>query len=292
MKPILVHCHIYYADLWPELRSCLLNMQAYPFQLFVTMVQELPEIGNDIRQTFSQAQIEIIENRGYDVAPFIHLLNSINPDDYSYVVKLHTKRNLPTGALVNYFDVSGAKWRNYALSFVTSPDKFQQCVRAFENNAKLGMITNYHLIMQDEQYDKTAQTRVFKLLEQLEYTSSHYKWVAGTMFMTRACILKPLQRFYWTNEDFATPDQKHSTQLAHVIERLLGCLCVNQGYEIDDIFASSKEKKQAYSRIRMQLRRLAQFLYRKKASHNGTLKINICKIPVCRKKLHQITQKD
>ncbi len=94
IKPIFVHCHIYYPELWPELKTCIQNIHPYPFELFVTMVENHQRIINDILSSFPNAHIEIVENRGYDIGPFVYTLNKIVLDNYSYIIKLHTKRNI------------------------------------------------------------------------------------------------------------------------------------------------------------------------------------------------------
>lgn len=40
MKPILVHIHVYYTELWKELESCLHNLVAYPCEIYVTYVKD------------------------------------------------------------------------------------------------------------------------------------------------------------------------------------------------------------------------------------------------------------
>ena len=39
MKPILTVVHIYYPELWPELKKCLTNITA-PYDLYVTTVEK------------------------------------------------------------------------------------------------------------------------------------------------------------------------------------------------------------------------------------------------------------
>lgn len=95
MKPILIHCHIYYPKLWKEFKECILNISAlYRYKLFVTMVEKNSDIEDDIMKNFPNNKIEIVDNRGYDIGPFIHVLNQVNLDEYSYIIKLHTKRNV------------------------------------------------------------------------------------------------------------------------------------------------------------------------------------------------------
>lgn len=94
-KPILVHVHIYYPEMWYELRQCIQNIVPHSFDLYVTMVEEHQDIITDIKDSFPSAKIKVVENRGYDIYPFIKILNNLDMDDYSYVIHLHTKRDMP-----------------------------------------------------------------------------------------------------------------------------------------------------------------------------------------------------
>lgn len=282
MKPILVHLHIYYPHLYKELREYVSNISPHKFDLFVTMVEEHSDIISDIKATFSNAKIEIVENRGYDVGPFIRVLNQVNLDDYSYVVKLHTKRDMAKGSLLHYFDVSGSKWRNYALDFISTANKFKYCIQEFEKNNNLGMVSNYHLIFNKELYDKNAKKEVIQLLNKLGYQDTAYGFVAGTMFVVRAKLLNPLLRLQLNIKDFDIPDKKHSSTLAHTIERLLGCLVLIEKQKILDVLTP----KQYLIPIQKLLLRLKFFAFRKKISSRGILTIKICKIPVYRRKIN------
>ena len=95
MKKILVHVHIFYENLYPELKACLLNLKDYNCDYIFTFVKENKTLESDIKSTFSNAKIEIVKNLGFDLGPFVHVLNEVNLSDYSYVIKLHTKRDIP-----------------------------------------------------------------------------------------------------------------------------------------------------------------------------------------------------
>ena len=114
MKPILVVVHIYYSNLWSELKKSIQSIQAYPFELYVTMTEKKLDSEEDIHQTFPKAKIEIVDNRGYDVGPFVHVLNKLNLDNYSYIVKLQTKRDLPR-CNTGFRNMHSSIWRENLL---------------------------------------------------------------------------------------------------------------------------------------------------------------------------------
>ena len=258
MKPILAVVHVYYPEMWDELKSYLSNI-TLPYDLHVTIVEKNKYLQDDIIKFKKDAHVEVVENRGYDVGPFIQIINKINLNDYEYVIKLHTKRDWPIGTMMQGYDMSGGKWRKYALSFLEK-DNFKKCLQAFEQNKRLGMVSNFHLIMNKERYDFDAMKKAKKMLK-IEDLNGYERFVGGTMFMCRANCLKLLQRLNLKIGDFTKPDEKHSSSLAHVIERYIGISVCAQEYAIEDIYTDATyrlfcEKTAIFHRI-------FRFIYRK-----------------------------
>lgn len=278
MKPILVHCHIFYPELWPELKKHLLNICPYEFDLFVTMVENHSEIASDILETFSKPHIEIVENKGYDVAPFIHVLQSVHLDDYSLVVKIHTKRDMPIGSLIGTIDVGGNRWRKYALSFLKTSKTFDKCVKAFEHKQALGMVSNARLILTKDTNPLSA-SRATSLMKRFKIAKAFRNtFVAGTMFVVRASIMKPLQDFDVNISD--DPDDTHQEMgMTHAMERLFGAMVWAQGYEIDDVFSVFPMTGWFWDC----LRKISMFLFREKVDKDGRYTIRIFRIPVFRR---------
>lgn len=274
LKPILVHVHVFYPYLWGELKICVQQIPC-KFKLFVTLSEQSANISNDIKKSFPNANIKVVKNLGYDVGPFIELLSNIDLDNYSFVLKLHTKRDMPKGAKLKYFDVSGSKWREYALLSFKTKRNFEKCINAFFKNKNLGMITNYHLILNKEYFDKKAAKEAKKYAEDLGFNANKYSFVAGTIFFCKAELLKPIQKLNFKIEDFEEPDKNHkNSSLAHVIERLFGVLVVSQGYKIKDVLSIYNG---IFNRIYLNV---LNFLFSKKINAKGKLRIKICKIPI------------
>ena len=97
----LVILHIYYEYMWQELKSYLLNLEEGSYDLVVTLSKENEELKKEILLLNPNSKIILCENRGYDVWPFIKALNEVNLDNYKYLIKLHTKRDLPDEAANN-----------------------------------------------------------------------------------------------------------------------------------------------------------------------------------------------
>ena len=281
MKPILVHCHIFYPELWEELKSCIKNIAPNPFDLFVTMVEEHNDVRQDIQNNFSKVHIDIVKNVGYDVAPFVSVLNKINLEDYSYVVKLHTKR--PTINPPYFRNLINNEWSKALLSFIQSKEAFNLCLKAFEENKNIGMISDYKAIVQRELNDKNAQKVLQNFIKEHNFPRLKYRFVAGTMFIARAEIFAELKNLHLTDSDFPAPNAEHSMQLAHVIERFLGYSVYLHNMILTDINKTESfiDKYLSYLTFKHYvLQPIKRFFYQKKITKSGALKIKVCKIPV------------
>ena len=133
---LLVVVHIYYEELWPELAALLVQLHD-PFDLRVTCVQHLEVISAIVHAEFPDAQVELVENRGFDVGPFLHVIDSVDLDDYDAVVKLHTKRDIPPHYDMRV-DVTGSRFRNLLLAFATSPESWQSALGMLKGD--VGMV--------------------------------------------------------------------------------------------------------------------------------------------------------
>lgn len=283
MKKILVHAHIYYEDMWEEIKACLDNLINEEYDLYVTLSNNSSILKCDIKKFKSNSEIFIVENRGYDVAPFVHVLNMVDLSKYDYIVKIHTKRNMMERLFLNHYEMSGPLWRDSALSFIRTRENFNKCLSAFEKYEALGMIANHKLIYSGFWGKKTDEDRCRNLLMKMNFIVPEIKFVAGTMFISRAKLFIPIQKMGITISDFEKSDRNTQSSLAHVIERIFGCVIIAQGFRIDDHFTNRSIKNKEI--ILSLLHRLCCFLYSSKITNNKIKIIKILKIPVFYKKV-------
>lgn len=289
MKPLLIHIHVYYQRLWPELRDRVLYLSGLGlrFHLVVTLVEECPQLEAEVQRLFPGAEVRMVPNRGYDIAPFMGVLQSVNLEDFSYVIKLHTKRDVEQAVVclcvASPFNMRGSRWREALLGF-SKPGNFECCLQAFAQNPRCGMVA-HHLVIcprvtkkDKEQYH--TWLRAAELVRQLglpEPPNQHY--VMGSMFMCRAGLLKPLLGLNLKPEDFPLPDPEHLEEtLAHVLERCLGAVVTAQGYEICDCFSPRGDYMREFFWVAAQ--RVVHFLYSRKVTRKGNTLVKVCKIPV------------
>lgn len=281
-RKILVHIHLFYHDMWPEIQNYLQNIHAAHYDLVITTPQYEPSLVQKICLFKPQAIIHQTDNKGYDVWPFIMVLNHTDLSQYDYIIKLHTKRDMRHGSTLKHRDVSGHKWRTYLYHFLKDKNYFQRALHAFHIQDNLGMIAHHHIICTQEPSDLNASSHAYTILKNMGLHTQKFSFVAGTMFMARAHIFKPLKTLNLTSADFELPSREYPSTLSHAFERLFGLLPLAQGYTIQDIHTPQYLQAMGHclTPIRKLTRKNIRFFYQAKTTKNGKKIIKICKIPI------------
>lgn len=273
MKPIFVHVHIYYPEMWSELKDYLKNLEGYSYDLYVTCVENHHEMIEDVKAFKPDAKIEIVENKGFDVGPFIHVLNQIKLDDYSYLIKLHTKRDMKEGVILGQHEMSGERWRKYLLSFLEKQN-FEKCLSAFEKDKQLGMCGSFRLIQKKSRVEKENFASFRNYVEMFNLKTKEMRYVAGTMFIVRASLFQKIKDVNLEMNDFETTVRSNKLSLAHALERILCLTVIEQGYKLEDVYTPKWKQfiVNIFSPIKL-------FVYRKKVDSKGKVILKILKIP-------------
>lgn len=276
MKPILIHVHLYYHEMWPELERYLRSIpKSLSRRIYVTLVERNPEVEASILRFDPKATILQVENRGFDVGPFVQVLNMVNLDDYSLLIKLHSKRDMPLGSAVGSINLSGDRWRKMLLAFLR-PVGFRCALRAFRQDPKLGMTGHASLIFRECLCDSVYNQSV-TFLQKLGLPEKDFAYIIGTMFMCRAELMKPIQQLGFSMQDFELPDRRRTEALAYTLEALLCWIVTAQGYELRDCFTPFPKFQAKFIVTRDKVFR---FLFRKKVTESGRFIVKVCGIPV------------
>lgn len=290
MKRILVHTHIYYEFLYPELKSCLLNLSDLDCDYFFTLVENNSNLIDDIKKTFPNSKVEVVKNLGFDLGPFVHVLNEVNLKDYSYVIKLHTKRDIPTRESFAWF--AGSRWRNALLKFIKDKETFNKVLNRLECNKSIGMhganISTFN--KRCDEHDAYRETN--KFIQSHNLPLKKYKFVAGTMFMVRAELLELIKSLKLNQDDFESPDITHEgCQMAHIFERFCGYAVISQGYKIVDCTTNVFVSQFIYFLLNLRKVVMASILTVRITKKNKLL-IKVLKIPVFSMKLKNLDKKN
>lgn len=132
---IAVALHLHYVELWPEIGG-LLKRWRRRFTLFVSLTREDEAAARRIRADFPSAEIEVVENSGRDVRPFLAWLESGRLDGFDLVCKIHGKRSLRDGAPPLF----GEMFRRATYLDLISDDRVGDICAAFAAAPDLGLV--------------------------------------------------------------------------------------------------------------------------------------------------------
>lgn len=239
---ILVHAHFFYENIAPEITDCIRNFVEVCGEESVEIVATYPDVKPEFAALlprllpFPKVKIIEVPNRGYDIAPFVcEVLNKYPLDNYDYIVKLHTKRDV--NSIISFRPTFGSHWRRTLLRFCATPKKVRQSLAAFTRYPKLGMLAASRFIdYASSTYELYTRREVCDYLQNLNLRARTPISVAGTIFMVRARLFKPLVEHY-TWDDFATitPKDAHKElKLAGVLELVFPYCTTAQGYAITE----------------------------------------------------------
>lgn len=290
MNRYAVIVHVFYANLWDELKARIKNISS-PIDLFFTLSESIADkegIKADILKSFPEAKIEIVENKGYDILPFLKVIKPLDLDKYTGIIKLHTKRDVDKFGETFNEDWKGPKWREALLGFLETEEIWEKAERAFLVEAT-SMLADMRVIwrIKEELWEKfRTDLDVEKFCREhfgMNVIGKKVSFVAGTMFVAKPAALKPFQTLDLEAIDFKSGNN-HEHSIAHVFERAFGAIAGSKG----KIAAwQGEENLLKYIRHRdivYAMRTIGYFFYRKKATNSGYYLTKVCKIPIWRSK--------
>ncbi len=242
-KDFLVHLHLHYHNQIDYFLDKMESILEYDSDIYITLTVDNEKIRKKILQKIPKAKLLLVPNIGYDIAPFIKIINEVDLLDYKYIVKLHTK-NFRKEVYANHHLVNkGFEWRNALVDAIMCDKKrIKLNIDLFENNYDIGMIGNNKLL--SKSFAKSnAENRQY-LCSLLKIENKVYPYIAGTMFMCRANLLSPIKRLELSSESFTcsrfTGD---SGSLAHALEDVIGQIIWEQNFKVCGVKISDKLKR-------------------------------------------------
>lgn len=163
-------------------------------------------------------------NHGFDVAPFLSVIQLLERRGYDLVCKLHTKRG-NSGF--------GRQWREALLdSLIGSAADVTAIVEAFAVTPDLAMVGPAGLYL-SAAANMTANADRVRRLAPLVFPAldlpADWGFFAGTMFWTRVAHLKPFGRIGSDAEGWEDGGKLRDGGIAHAVERLFGLIPVAAG---------------------------------------------------------------
>lgn len=270
MKKLLIHFHLYYTDQLDYFLEKLSNIQGCEYDLYVTMVEKNADAEQKIFRLFPSARILIVPNKGYDVGPFVDVLNRVNLREYDYVLKVHTKNiTLNNGDKINGRWIARKCWMPLLVESLIGTKKiFANNLRRFSHHPETGMIASKYLTTSSTDSYTNILPQVHNTIKKLGfYVPKKITFVAGTMFMARAHLFLPIVKAGYGIDDFEpTGRTAQGNQLAHVFERVFGALMTLQQHIVTSsrCILPQRECELTHARFR-------HFLFSSKKTNKGTI---------------------
>ena len=229
---IAIQVHLFFEELVEEV-LLYINKIPFPFDCYIsTDSLEKKKIIEDAFKGRCKAKsifVEVIENKGRDVAPFLQQMSKVY-DQYKYIGHIHTKKSKHTEF--------GDGWRNFLYWNLLGSEKYIETIfSTFEENESLGMIMPeiYPLIQEFVAWDG-AKEGVEEILDKMNLKTELPEvpmFPAGNMFWARTKAIAPILKLGYTTNDFPNEEGQLNLTLAHCIERIWVYLLKAQGYSYE-----------------------------------------------------------
>ncbi|NOD64537.1 MULTISPECIES: glycoside hydrolase family 99-like domain-containing protein [unclassified Ruegeria] len=210
--------HVHYADTWPELKELIDELPQGMVDVYVTVTSL--ETALTVSKSMPEAHVELVDNRGRDVRPFLLTIKRIAHLNYRALCKVHGKKSV--------YRVDGDKIRKSTLSALINKSAFTK----FETDPSLGMLAS------PESIHKHDSTNMHHNLENVKNISRQIgieykkgKFVAGTMFWITPAAIEPLLKL--DTDDFDVERGLADGTRAHAIERIFVNLVENLGFRLE-----------------------------------------------------------
>ena len=217
--------HVWYVDVLDEIVAALLAT-GVDWRILITTAHERE---HDVRERVARlgltAEIEVFENRGRDILPFLHVANRLLDEGVSLVLKLHTKRSTHRQ--------DGDIWRRELLDKLLSPQRAAAIVAAFAKDPALGLVTAEGHVQPLSYYWGANRNNVLYLISRLGIRPPDMEkdlFLAGTMFWLRLQALRPLLDTQLGEWEFDTETGQVDGTFAHAIERVILLGVQSAGY--------------------------------------------------------------
>lgn len=234
---IAVVLHLYYFDMIDEIVDYLSNFRDIDYDLFVT-TDKIFKIGASatLAKLKNIKQVFYMDNFGYDLWPFCVALKEIEKGDYDLLFKIHTKRTMANIFYLNKVKLYGDKWRKYLMEpIMGSHEKIKSLINIFSDKNNIGMAGSKNLLVRGKSkmsidIDINA---IHNTMEKLKLKPKKYEFIAGTMFVARPGLFKPLLEANFDYTDFIQAKNENKfNSLAFCLERCLGMAVSSQNYKI------------------------------------------------------------
>jgi len=221
--PFAVVLHLYYPELWPEIKDQLVGA-GIEFDLFVSLSGDASTpggIAKDILAAYPDARIALVPNKGRDMLPFVLAANSGALLKYRAVAKIHGKLSphLP----------NGTRWRRRLIAGLFPPDCAER-LDVFDDLGSAQLWTADSATLRGDEWWGSNRRRAAEIYE--VSLPERLSFPAGGMFWVKPSLIARLASLGLNLTDFEDEMGFVDGTTAHAIERLMGVLALEIGGRI------------------------------------------------------------
>jgi lipopolysaccharide biosynthesis protein len=216
--------HLHYEELWPNIREYLIkSFSDRGFDLYVSVTSS--SAAQNVLKDFPGAYIELVENRGRDILPFIRMLKVVKNLGYAAVCKIHSKRSL--------YRKDGDNIRDEIFdALMGSKEQVEDILTRFRNNARLGMVAPIKYLIAHNDHNMTFDKEVVDRIAGHMQIDFHFDiFPAGSMFWFSPTSLEPLLAL--DDGFFEIESGLADGTCAHAVERMLCLIVKERNYTIE-----------------------------------------------------------
>ncbi|THF54002.1 glycoside hydrolase family 99-like domain-containing protein [Allorhizobium terrae] len=215
---IIIHLH--YESTWKDLFEAVSRVSNLSPDIYVTVTSI--HLADIVRRDLSDAVIELVDNRGRDIRPFLHVFRKIEALGYSAICKIHGKAST--------YRTDGDELRTNSLRALLT----EHCMNKMISTNELGLLApSASLIDHNDKNMLWNGHHTPLLIEELGLENWRGKFPAGSMFWFRPQALSPLLMI--SENRFDVERGLADGTISHAIERLFGSVCISQGFKIEGI---------------------------------------------------------
>ena len=236
---IAVQVHMFYPETLEETIENL-NQIPFPFDCYISSDTEEKRktIEEAMRASCKAAhvQVEVFENRGRDVGPFLVQMQPVY-QKYDYVCHIHSKKTKT--------EDHGNEWRKYIFRHLFgSEENIRQIFHEFEKDHRIGLIMpeTYPVLEYQAEWGGNREG-VADLLHSMGLSPdlpNDPVFPVGNMFWARSEALKPVFDLKLTQRDFPEEAGQVNATIAHQIERCWIYMLRENGYTYLKTFNNSR----------------------------------------------------
>lgn len=227
---IAVVAHAYHLDLVPELLGYL-DRFPFPFDLILTTPHaDLMRAVGPWRGS-AKLTVEVCENRGRDVAPFLQLLRAGALDGCDAVLKLHLKKSS--------YSEKGSTWRRALFDALCGGADVARGSLELLDRGDIGIVGPHVYFLTDPQFWGSNRGRLAEILRAAgalgDGEEPRLAFFAGSMFW---CNPKALRGLRSVPEDlllFEDELGQRDGTLAHALERAFCEVARHAGYVVTSL---------------------------------------------------------